>query len=106
MIGYTQEYRSFLPRGKILKATMDKYMLEKSITSFQKKDAIAISSSAWNEAVISKPQNIISGFKASGLWPPSLVEMKKRWTLYENNYMSTMSKSGNKLKIPNFMSEN
>ena len=74
----------FKPFKTCLKATMDKYILEKSITSFQKKDAMAISSSTWNEAVISKPQNIISGFKASGLWPPSLVEMKKRWTLFHD----------------------
>ena len=71
----------FKPFKTCLKATMDKFMLENSVTSFQKKDAIAISSSAWNEAIVSKPQNIVSGFKASGLWPPSLVEMKKRWTL-------------------------
>ena len=61
------------------------YVGEKRHFYFQKnKDAIAILSSAWNQAIVLKPQNIVSGFKASELWTPSLVEMNKRWTLFHD----------------------
>jgi len=32
--------------------------------------------------MIGKKQNIVSGFKTCGLWPPSLKAMTKRWTRF------------------------
>ena len=43
----------------------------------------------WNETIVHKPQNIVSGFKDSGLWLPSLVKMKKHWTLFHDGGVKT-----------------
>ena len=59
-------------------------MIEHACTSFTKRDSISISSEAWKVGVIDKKANIISGFKASGIWPLSFTEMQKRWRLYHD----------------------
>jgi len=74
----------FKPFKTVLKQRMEAFMIENASTSYSKKDAIEISSAAWTEGIINKAENIVSGFKASGIWPPSFVMMQKHWRLYHN----------------------
>lgn len=67
-----------------LKTKMHDYMIDNQLTSFQKKDVISIASSAWNESIVDKVRNIRSGFRASGLWPPSLAQMALRLKEFKN----------------------
>ena len=53
------------------------------MTASQKKYYIVITLSYWNKEIVQNPQIIISGFKASRLWPPPLVDMKKCCNLYQ-----------------------
>jgi hypothetical protein len=74
----------FKPFKTILKQTMDNFMIEKACTSFSKKDAVEISSVAWNDGIIDKKHNIIAGFKSSGIWPLNFSQMQRRWRLYHD----------------------
>ena len=77
----------FRPFKAILKKKINQYMIDHASTSFSKKEAIKISSEAWKEGVIKKSANIISGFKASGIYPCSYPKMQQRWKLYHNGGM-------------------
>jgi hypothetical protein len=39
------------------------------VSSLTKQNAIEIASSSWSTSAVNKSDNIISGFKTSGLWP-------------------------------------
>ena len=68
----------------ILRRETEKFIMENGTLSLSKKEAIYISSKAWKEAIVEKPRNIVSGFKTSGLFPPSLPSMQKRLKLFED----------------------
>ena len=38
----------------------------------------------WLLGLLKKANNIISGFKASGIWPLRFMEMQNRWRLYHD----------------------
>ena len=48
---------------------MDKFIIYKARTALSKKDASEITSESWEEGILMKNKNIISGFKSSGIWP-------------------------------------
>ncbi|KAG3091140.1 hypothetical protein PI125_g17506 [Phytophthora idaei] len=49
-----------------------------------KKGAIAIACSAYQTAIIDRLDNAVNGFKATGLFPPSLANMTRRLAVYSN----------------------
>jgi hypothetical protein len=74
----------FKPFKTILKRQMDSFMIENSVTSFSKKEAIQIASRSWMEGVVEKKSNIVAGFKAGGIWPISFPTMQSRWNLFHD----------------------
>ncbi|KAF0705899.1 hypothetical protein AaE_014334 [Aphanomyces astaci] len=50
--------------------------------SISKAAALRIASTSWTESVL--PTNVISGFRATGLWPLSQEQMIKRYNLFKN----------------------
>ena len=68
----------FKPFQTVLKKRMEAFMIENACTSFAKCDSISISSDSWKVGIIDKAANIISGFKASGIWHLNFTEMQKR----------------------------
>ena len=59
-------------------------MLENAITTITKKYAMTIGSKAWKEGIQYKTANIISGFRAPGLWPLSFPAMQRRLELFKD----------------------
>jgi hypothetical protein len=51
-------------------------MIENATTTFSKKDMIQVASSAWLQGVVEKEQNIIHGFKTTGIWPLSFPNIQ------------------------------
>jgi hypothetical protein len=54
------------------------------LATLSKKDAIPITCSAYQSAIIDRPDNAISGFRCTGLFPPSFVKMAQRYSVYSN----------------------
>ena len=52
-----------------LRRSMDRFMIDEDVSSLKKKQAIALASSVWQNGVLAKPDNVISGFANTGLWP-------------------------------------
>ena len=67
----------FKPFKTVLKRQMEKFMIDKAVTSFSKKDSIEIRAEAWNEGIKNKKENIVAGFRSSGLWPMSFPNMQR-----------------------------
>ena len=81
----------FKPFKTVLKREVDSFMINNAVTAFSKKDSITITSKAWIEGIVNRKDNIISGFKASGLWPLSFSAMQARWRLYHNGGINSTS---------------
>ena len=64
-------------------------MFDQGQMTLLKKNAIEISSDAWHERICSKKGNIISGFRTSGIWLPSIPAMKVHWRLYQDGGVSS-----------------
>ncbi|GMF45874.1 unnamed protein product [Phytophthora fragariaefolia] len=59
-------------------------LLSTADTTLSKKDAIQIACSTYQSAIIDRPDNAISGFRCTGLFPPSFVKMAQRYSVYSN----------------------
>jgi hypothetical protein len=81
----------FKPFKTALKRRMEKFMIDNAVTAFSKKDAIEVTSDAWVEGVVNKGEIIVSGFRASGIWPVSFPSMQHRWRLYHNGGINLAS---------------
>ncbi|EGZ09236.1 hypothetical protein PHYSODRAFT_525774 [Phytophthora sojae] len=51
---------------------------------FKAMNAIQIACSAYETAIMDRPNNAVSGFRSTGLFPPSLVNMTKRLRVNTN----------------------
>jgi hypothetical protein len=51
---------------------------------FQKKIQLQYRRKHGNDGIQNKTENIISGFRGSGIWPPSFPRMQERMRLYQN----------------------
>ena len=67
----------FKPFKIELKHQIKKFMIKNALTSFTKKDDIAIAYIGFEKGIINKPENIVAGFKAGGIWPVSFPQMSK-----------------------------
>nr|CCA17893.1 conserved hypothetical protein [Albugo laibachii Nc14] len=72
----------FTPFKTSLRRSMDRLMIDEDLSSLTKKQAISLASSAWQNGVLAKPDNVISGFVSTGLWPISAPKMRARRELY------------------------
>nr|CCA23996.1 PREDICTED: similar to ENSANGP00000028549 putative [Albugo laibachii Nc14] len=72
----------FKPFKTSLRRSMDRFMIDEDVSSLTKKQAISLASSAWQNGVLAKPDNVISGFVSTGLWPISAPKMRARRELY------------------------
>nr|CCA22415.1 hypothetical protein BRAFLDRAFT_67089 [Albugo laibachii Nc14] len=68
----------FNPFKTSLRRSMDRLMIDEDVSSLTKKQAISLASSAWQNGVLAKPDNVISGFVSTGLWPISAPKMRAR----------------------------
>ena len=57
-------------------------MINEDVSIFSKRQAISLASSAWKNGVLARPDNVISGFANTGLWPTSAPKMSARRELY------------------------
>ncbi|KAG3241203.1 hypothetical protein PI124_g13923 [Phytophthora idaei] len=62
-----------------VKDTLTSKLLNTADMVLSKKDAIAIACSAYQTGIIDRPDNAVTGFKATGLFPRSLANMTKGW---------------------------
>jgi len=83
----------FKPFKTVLKREMESFMIDNAVTTFTKKQALQIASIAWTSGIIEKPTNIINGFEASGIYPPSFPLMQKRWRLYHDGGVDSSKSS-------------
>jgi DDE superfamily endonuclease len=74
----------FKPFKTTLKRHFESFMIENATTTFSKKDMIQVASSAWLQGVMEKEQNIIHGFKMTGIWPLSFPNMQQRLCLFKS----------------------
>lgn len=51
--------------------------------SLSQLDAVRIGCTSYQAAIIERPQNSVSGFRGTGLFPLSLPNLTKRWELYQ-----------------------
>ena len=69
---------------KVLKCTMGNFIMERSCMDFSKKDVLAITSEVWNKLILMNNDNIVAGFKSSGICLTSFLEMHSRWQFYND----------------------
>ncbi|GMG16754.1 unnamed protein product [Phytophthora fragariaefolia] len=74
----------FKPFKGDVKDALQAKLLSTADTTLSKKDAIQIACSAYQSAIIDRPDNAISGFRCTGLFPPSFVKMAQRYSVYSN----------------------
>ena len=70
------EISVFKPFKTELKHQIEKFVIENACTSFTKKDDITIASIGFEKVIINKPENIVAGFQAGGIWPVSFPQMQ------------------------------
>ncbi|GMF44548.1 unnamed protein product [Phytophthora fragariaefolia] len=74
----------FKPFKGDVKDVLQAKLLSTADTTLSKKDAIQIPCSAYQSAIIDRPDNAISGFRCTGLFPPSFVKMAQRYSVYSS----------------------
>ncbi|GMF20136.1 unnamed protein product [Phytophthora fragariaefolia] len=74
----------FKPFKGDVKDAQQAKLLSTADTTLSKKDAIQIACSAYQSAIIDRPDNAIRGFRCTGLFPHSFVKMAQRYSLYSN----------------------
>ena len=72
----------FKPFKTILRHFIDVFMIDEDVLSLTNIQGISLSSNAWKNGVLAKPDNVISGFASTGLWPISAPKMLARRELY------------------------
>ena len=85
----------FKPFKTSLRRSMDRLMIDEDVSSLTKKQAISLASSAWQNGVLAKPDNVISGFASTGPWPLSTPKMRARRELYADGGVKTGSVASN-----------
>nr|CCA19383.1 PREDICTED: similar to ENSANGP00000028549 putative [Albugo laibachii Nc14] len=66
-----------LPPNSTLLCSMDRFMIDEDVSSFRKKQAISLAPSKWQNGVLAKTDNVISGFANTGLSPISAPTMRQ-----------------------------
>ena len=74
----------FKPFKSVLKKNIETFMIRTGQTSIGKKDAIEINSTAWIDGIVRKEQNVVNGFRGSGIWPVSFPTMQHRLALFRS----------------------
>ncbi|KAG3113295.1 hypothetical protein PI124_g5066 [Phytophthora idaei] len=74
----------FMPFKLAMKDALTSKLLNTANMALSKKDAIATTCSAYQTAIIDRPDNAVNGFKATGLFPPTLANMTRHLTVYSN----------------------
>jgi len=74
----------FKPFKTCLRSAMQDFMLDTGAVTLNKKQAIKLASTAWQKSVMERPQNIVSGFTCTGLYPSSFVKMQSRLKLFKD----------------------
>jgi hypothetical protein len=74
----------FKPFKGDVKDALQAKLLSTADTTLSKKEATQIACSAYQSAIIDRPDNAISGFRCTGLFPPLFVKMTQRYSVYSN----------------------
>jgi hypothetical protein len=67
-----------------MKRILDQRMIENSIVSISKKDAIELSSIGWIEGIQAKKKNKLSVFEVSGIWPLNFTAVQAGLKLFQD----------------------
>jgi hypothetical protein len=89
----------FKPFKVVLRKKIQEFMITSGNVSINKKDAVKITSAAWKAGVEQRPSNIVSGFRATGIYPVSLVNMRQRLRLFQEGGTKTDMTSPIWLKV-------
>ena len=79
----------FKPFKTSLRRSMDRFMIDEDVSRLTKKQAISLASSSWQNGVLAMPDNVISSFASTGLWPISAPKMRARRELYADGGVKT-----------------
>lgn len=71
-------FRAF--KGEIREA-LERILTSTDACTISKRDAIKIGCDAYTESIIKSPVSAVNGFATTGLYPPNLLQMKKRLQL-------------------------
>nr|CCA26624.1 AlNc14C396G11326 [Albugo laibachii Nc14] len=74
-----------------LRRSMERFMIDEDVSSLTKKQAISLASSTWQNGMLPKPDNVISGFTNIGLWTISAPMMRARREWYADGGVKDVS---------------
>ncbi|KAF0687677.1 Aste57867_20661 [Aphanomyces stellatus] len=77
----------FKPYKARIRELVHERMVNETIYRLTKKNAIEIASKAFVDAIVGRQENIVEGFCATGLFPPSMPKMQARLSKFDSNAM-------------------
>lgn len=85
----------FKPFKTSLRQAMNGFMVDEGATSLTKKQAISLTSQAWKDSAVSKPENVGSGFASTGIWSISIPRMRARQEHYTKGSVNEVNTESN-----------
>lgn len=64
-----------------IRQALERLLLTTDLCTITRRDAIQIACTTYQQAIIDKPNSAVSGFAATGIYPPNLCQMKSRLKL-------------------------
>lgn len=83
----------FKPFKSALQNAVQEFVIDKGETTLTKKSAIGLASKAWIRGIENRSANIVSGFAATGIFPPDLTRMTEKWIKFRRSQASSMADS-------------
>ncbi|OQR96207.1 hypothetical protein ACHHYP_16594 [Achlya hypogyna] len=95
----------FGPYKRILRKLTQDFMVDTATVNLTKRDAIGIASRAWEEGVVAKRRNAVSGFRTCGLWPLNFPAMQARLALFKNGGIGPKTKKKRGIEVAPWIRE-
>ena len=73
----------FKPFKTVVQQELQARICAFSDPTISKIDAVRIACNAYRQSIMDSPQSAIGGFRGTGVWPLSLVQMRARLALYQ-----------------------
>lgn len=75
---------AFKPLKTAITRKLERFLIDTQAPLLSKKEAIGLTSEAWQERVVARPATIVSTFETTGIWPISLPKMQRRLQAYKD----------------------